>query len=101
MIKHIVCWKLKEQAESHLAIENAFKIKSLLEALISKIPQIGKLEIGINEASAPSTNWSLVLYSEFDSWEDLQAYQSHPEHVKAGAFVKSVTELRSCVDYKI
>ena len=37
MIKHIVMWKLKEEAEGHSKEENAKLIKNMLEGLKDKI----------------------------------------------------------------
>ena len=39
MIKHIVMWKLKDFAEGGSKLENAKKIKDMLEALKDKIEQ--------------------------------------------------------------
>ncbi|NCC59279.1 MAG: Dabb family protein, partial [Synergistales bacterium] len=48
-------------------------------------------------ASAPETE--VVLYTVFDSAEDLQTYQVHPEHQKCVAFVSAVVAERRMVDY--
>ena len=32
--------------------------------------------------------------------DDLAAYQTHPQHVEAAGFIKSVVSGRSCVDYE-
>lgn len=96
MIKHIVCWKLKEQDKA----QNAKKVKQLLEDLQKDITCIRKIEAGINSVSTPQDNWDIVLYAEFDTLEELNAYQIHPKHKEAGVFIKSVAEQRVCVDYE-
>ena len=48
MIKHIVTWKLKEEAEGNTKVENAKKIKEILEALDGKIETLKAIEVGIN-----------------------------------------------------
>jgi hypothetical protein len=48
MIKHIVMWKLEENAEGNTKLENAKIIKEKLEALVGIIPEIVELEVGID-----------------------------------------------------
>jgi hypothetical protein len=79
MIEHIVMWKLKDFAEGADKQENARSIKSRLEALKSKIKEIGFIEVGINIDDSPAAN-DVVLYTEFAGKEELEAYLRHPEH---------------------
>ena len=100
MIKHIVMWKLKEEAEGATATENAAKMKGMLEALSGKIDVLRKIEIGTDVfASAPECD--VILYSEFDTRADLDTYQVHPEHQACVAFIKNVVAERRVVDYEI
>ncbi len=98
LIKHIVMWKLKEFAEGKSKLENAQIIKSDLEALKDKIEQIKYIEVGININESEQA-YDVVLYSEFNSMEDLNTYQNHPEHVKVAEFVGKVREARVVTDY--
>jgi len=100
MIKHIVIFKLKEEAEGSSREENKMIFKGMLEALVGVVPGIKLLEVGIKGANSPEDNADLVLTTEFASWDDLKAYQVHPEHQKVVAFVKKVVESRSVVDYE-
>jgi hypothetical protein len=100
MIKHVVMWKLKESAEGGSKEENAQKIKTMLEALEGKIEQIVRLEVGVN-CRASGMSYDAVLISEFEDWEALEAYQTHPEHVKVSEFVSKVREARAVVDYPL
>lgn len=99
MIKHIVMWKLKEQANGGNKQENAEKMKSMIEGLVGKIPEIKALEVGFdfNQSAAA---FDVVLYSEFEDEESLQRYIVHPEHVKVAEFVNLIREERAVVDYK-
>jgi hypothetical protein len=100
MIKHIVMWKLREEAEGGTAAENAAKMKTMLEALQDRIDVLEKIEVGTDVfASAPECD--VVLYSEFKTRADLDAYQVHPEHQACVAFVKKVVSDRRVVDYEI
>ena len=79
---------------------NALKIKSQLEALKQKIKEIRSIEVGINTNDSQDA-YDIVLYSEFNSIEDLKAYQEHPAHVKVGDFVNKVRLERKVVDYEV
>lgn len=98
MIGHIVMWKMKEMAEGKSAAENAAIMKKMLEALPPVIPVVRTLQLSTDIfASLPETD--VVLYTVFDSKEDLQAYQVHPEHQKCVAFISAVVAERRVVDY--
>lgn len=96
MIKHIVMWKLKDECRE----ENAKKIKELIENLNGVIKEIKNIEVGININKSDAA-MDVVLYSEFNNLEDLDIYQNHPEHVKAGSFVKSVAIERKVCDFEV
>ena len=48
MIKHIVLWKLKDEAEGRSKIENAHLMKTKLEALPLMISELNSVEVGVN-----------------------------------------------------
>lgn len=101
MIKHIVCFQLADEAEGKTKAENAQIIKEGLENLVNLIPQSKKIEVGINHPDTPVSNYDIVLYCEFDSIDDLNIYQEHPEHKKVGAYIGKVKTGRVCVDYEV
>ncbi len=99
MVKHIVIWKLKEEAHGNSGRENARIIKEMLESLNGKIPGLLRMEVGI-DFSATDTSGDIVLYSEFDSRASLDAYQAHPEHRAAMPFIMEARSERRVVDYE-
>ena len=99
MIKHIVLWKLEDVAEGRTKLENAKIIKEKLEALVGIIPEIIKLEVGI-DILGTNQSYDVVLVSEFKNLEELDTYAKHPEHVKVGEFVGKVRKDRVAVDYE-
>jgi hypothetical protein len=101
MIKHIVFFGLADNAEGKTKAENALIIKSELENLKHLIPEIKKIEVGINYPNAPKTNYDIALYSEFDTFEDVDIYQEHPEHKKVAAYIGKVRISRAAVDYEV
>ena len=99
MVKHIVLFKLKEDAplEQKKNVMSAFK--QAIEALPAKIPFILKVEVGLN--MNPQETWDIALYSEFKSLDDVKSYAIHPDHVAAAKLIADLKESRSCVDYEV
>ena len=98
MIKHIVMWKLKEQAEGADKATNAVKMKALLDACANLVPGLEKLEVAIAQPGLEAT-YDIVLYTEFSSQAALAAYQAHPQHQALMPFIAAVREARQCMDY--
>ena len=99
MVKHIVMWKLKDFAEGKTKEENIKYIKKELENLVNLIPEIKFLEVGEN--ILPDKIYDAVLYSEFDSLEDLEIYQNHTEHKKVASYIAKIRDDRIAGDYII
>lgn len=98
MIKHIVMWRLRDEAHGNTAEVNARLIKEKLEALSGRIPGLGAIEVGI-DCSRTEQSADVVLYSEFADREALDLYQGHPEHEAVKSFIGGVTSERRLVDY--
>lgn len=101
MIKHIVIWKIKETETVEEKAEIANEIKAKLMALKGKISQLIDIEVGINLDKDFPANNDVVLVSTFNSVEDLNEYQVHPDHVAAGGYIKANVCSRVAVDYEI
>lgn len=99
MVKHIVLFKLKDEAPADQKLEAMQAFKQAIEALPAKISVIRRVEVGLN--INPGETWSIALYSEFDTLDDVKTYATHPDHVAAGALLAQVRESRACVDYEI
>jgi len=98
MVKHIVMWRLKPEAEGQNRAENMVRLKEMLEGLNGRIPGLIRLEVGIDYIGG-ETSSDLVLYSELVDREALDSYQSHPEHQAVVPFVRAVTSERRAVDF--
>ncbi|UJX41297.1 Dabb family protein [Desulfovibrio sp. JY] len=102
MIKHIVMWTLKDQAEGRDKAANAAEMQSRLLALKGKLPQAVELEVAVGAeifAAVPETD--VVLSSSFRTKEDLQTYAVHPLHLEVVDFIKKVVSERRVVDYEV
>ncbi len=104
MIRHVVMWKLKDEAEGASKQKNAEKMKLILEGLKINIEEIKSVEVGINisedddEAGSP---YDVVLISDFETELDYTMYTRNAHHKKAVSFINSVIEERHFVDYEM
>lgn len=101
MIKHIVMFKFKPEANGKTAFENATIVKNMLEALQGVVPTLKSSKVSYNSPKASADNYDLVLEAEFESMEALAEYIVHPEHKKIGEFMKDIRDFRACVDYEV
>jgi len=99
MLKHIVMLRLKDfdpdQRNRHIN-----DLKSAIESLIGKIPELKFMEVGLNISTKPSA-YDLVLTSHFESVDDLNVYRDHPEHKKVLEYLYEVTRETAVVDYVV
>ena len=100
MIKHLVFWRLHEEADGHSRAENAARIKGALEALAGKIPGLLKIEVGIDLSDDPDCA-HVALYSEFSDRDALAAYHHHPLHQAVIPLVQACRAERRVVDYEV
>lgn len=100
MIKHIVMWKLKDEALGKSKKENAAIIKEKIEALTGIIDEIKYLEVGININYGDEAAYDACLITEFEDFDALNRYQVNPNHKKVSEFVKKVRLTRSVVDFE-
>lgn len=97
MIRHIVVWNFKAECSKEEKTNYAKKIKNDLESLKNIIAGALSIEVIINPLK--TSNCDIMLNSVFDSEISLENYQEHPDHKKAGEFIKTVLTDRRCIDY--
>jgi len=62
--------------------------------------RLKRMEVGLNINTLPSA-FDAVLTADFDDEAGLNAYRTHPEHVKVLGFLKETMEKSAVVDYWI
>lgn len=97
-IRHVVTWKLAAE-DATVRAEQAAEVARRLNALGSVVPQLRSISAGANVAY-PEANWDVTLVADFDSIEELEAYQVHPAHEEVVAYVRSVVASRVAVDFE-
>lgn len=95
MIRHICMFKLKEENKAENLLELTVRVQSLQD-----IEQIRRFEVAFNSADMPDSNYDVALIFDFETAEDLEAYQNHPSHKAFGAFITQIRESRACIDYR-
>lgn len=99
MIRHIVSWKLKAADEPGKALAAA-EITAALTSLPGAIAEIQALTVAGNAANHDK-NHDIVLIVDLESLEDLEAYQVHPAHIRAGGVIGPRVSARACVDFEV
>ncbi|MDO1583252.1 Dabb family protein [Rhizobium oryzicola] len=98
-MRHIVMWNVagtttEEKADAIAHIRREF------EALRGSIPGMTFLEIG-EDTSGASYACDVVLVTEFDSQDALDAYASHPAHLAVRGRLEGIRIARHQVDYAV
>ena len=91
MIRHVVCQKFRDFADSQEAARQ-------LKALMGVVPSLKSMEVGVDEKRS-ERSYDVVLIATFDDWDGLKAYDTHPAHEKVRAFIKARREATVSVDY--
>ena len=94
MITHIVLFKLKDPTP-----EKMEETREVLERLRDRVPVLRSLEVGV-DVLRKKRSYDVALTATFDSLEDLEAYQVHPEHRSVVDYINEVSLSRVAVDYE-
>ena len=97
MIRHVVLWKFKEEAEGKSKAENMQIVRDALFALLPVIPELKLMEIDF-DISHTDMSYDMMLTTEFESLEAMKVYADHPAHKKVQAYVAAVREARIVLD---
>lgn len=99
MIRHIVAWKLSAETEEGKTASFAAISEGLL-SLPPLIPEIVSFEVHANGAYFDK-NFDLVLLADYATYDDLEAYQVHPEHQRVVAIVREHVSARASIDFEV
>ena len=94
MIKHIVCFKLKDSSE-----ENKLKAKEFLLSMKGNVPMLRNIEVGVDFLGS-ERSYDVILQVELDDAKALDAYQEDPYHVNVvKKHMHQVREASVAIDY--
>lgn len=94
MIRHIVIFQFDESKTTEAEL---LSIKADLENLVSVIPELNKMEVGINVNV--NEQQDLVLIADVNDMNALEAYAKHPAHLEVAKRIGPIKTGRTCVDY--
>lgn len=98
MVKHIVLWKLKDDAKKDSSTIIA-DLQTRFKALLGIVDGLAAIEVGSNYNKG--SEFDVVLYCEFTTKEAQEQYQTHPAHIAIKGIVHELVCGRECVDYEI
>lgn len=84
-------------AERH---QSRLKVKQAFEGLRGRIVGLRSLEVGL-DVSEVDYAFDIVLVTEFDSASHLQAYATHPDHLRVRDELINIRIARHQVDYVV
>ncbi len=94
MIKHVVCFKLKEG-------ENLNETAEILRSMEGKVPQLKSIEVGVDILKS-ERSYDIILIVTLDDKAALDAYQSDPYHCDVvKKHMHAVRESSVAIDYEI
>ncbi len=94
MIKHIVCFKLKDNTQ-----ENVTKAAEVLASMDGNVPMIRDMEIGTDFLHSPRS-YDIILQVTLEDETALDAYQNDPYHCNTvKTHMHAVCESSVAVDY--
>ena len=94
MIRHIFMWQATEPSQKQ-------PILDLLAQLSDRLPMIRSWELGGHQGE-PNDNgdpWDGALITDFDSWEDLEAYSTDNFHNEIVQELLPKVRSRAVVDF--
>lgn len=94
MLKHIVFIKLADRSPEKVEIS-----RSKLADMEGKIPQLLHIEVGVDVVHS-ERSFDIALITEFESMEDMKAYQVHPVHQEVLAHLAEVKDTIVSVDFE-
>lgn len=96
MIKHIVCFKLKDNSK-----ENCEKTAEILKSMDGKVDLLRGIEVGIDFLHSPRS-YDVILQVVLDDSDALEAYQQDEYHCSVvKKHMHSVMESSVAIDYNL
>lgn len=97
MIEHFVQFTLNLPGSQEERQEHLNQIKTALEALPQTVAPLREMQVWINQN--PNEVEGFMLRAVCDTWQDLDLYAKHPNHVAVvKQWIAPYKQSRSCVD---
>lgn len=96
-VRHIVMWRVRGDTPEERAGARA-RVKAAFEGLRGRIDGLTHIEVGL-DFSGVDYACDVVLVTEFSDRAALEAYASHPEHLRVRQELADLRTARFQVDY--
>ncbi len=94
MVKHVVCFKIKEG-------ESVEKAAEVLRSMEGNVPMLRGIEVGVDALHSPRS-YDVMLTVLLDDFAALEAYQNDPYHCDVvKTHMHAVRESSVAIDYEI
>jgi hypothetical protein len=100
MIRHVVAFKLSATTDAEQKKSNAAGMKSALEALGELVPDIINIKVHYDIYDI-DTHFDVVLIADYPTRAALEAYEIHPAHIEAVAFITLLFSDFAIVDFEL
>jgi heme-degrading monooxygenase HmoA len=94
MVTHVVLFKMKDRSG-----DTARRTREMLLDMKGRIPGLLDVEVGLDYLRS-ERSFDVALITRHESREALDAYQVHPVHEKAKAYIAEVREASVSVDFE-
>lgn len=95
MVKHIVCFKLKDGTK-----ENCKKAQDVILSMVGNVPTLVALESYVDELRS-ARSYDVILFATVKDWKALDEYQQDPYHCGVvKAHMHEVAESSIAFDYE-
>jgi Stress responsive A/B Barrel Domain len=97
MIRHIFLWSIKDGHDGD-------SVLARLAELEHRVPGLRAFTIGEHEGESPNASagtWQYALTCDFETFDDLDRYQRHPEHQRIIGEVEDAYRDWAVVDYRL
>lgn len=96
MIKHIVCFKLKDNSPAECD-----KAADILRSMEGNVPLLRGIEVGVDFLHSPRS-YDIILQVKLDNRDALEAYQNDEYHCSVvKKHMHTVAESSVAIDYEI
>ena len=99
MIRHIVMWNVRGDTPAAKA-RGIAQLQSSFASLRGRIPGLLHIELGV-DSSRVDYSCDVVLYCEFENQAALDAYATHPEHLRVKQELGDLRIARYQVDFAV
>lgn len=96
MVRHVFLWKVAPDADPE-------KVIQILNELPVKVPGCRTWSLGAHQGAPGASGdvWDYGLVCDFDSYEALETYSEHPDHLEAIERLLPMFSERAVCDFEL